>query len=396
MKIGIDIRSIGRKRTGDETYTKGLIKGLLSIDEENEYFLYTDTNNQDEMKKIRLTFDEFAERKNVSIIPVLPSSKFFWTFFALPTRAKKDKLDILHVQYITPIFLSKKIRLVTTIHDVSYKRYPQFIGAVDLFFLNLFIPISLRRADAVIGVSDFTKNEIIDCYKIDKRKIWAINNGHGQTSSTDRAYSIQEKQEFRNKKGLNNPFIFYLGTLQPRKNVPFLIKSFVYLKRKYSESKKIKELEFVIRGSMKGKNIDPKIMEELDEIDDKTIRESIKFIDYIDASDLSIYYQCSEAYVNASLYEGFGLPLIESMAQGTPVICSSDSCYPEITGKAAMMFKNNDKEDFAKKVFKVLNNDETSMKLIEKGKINAKRFSWKKNAMQTLKLYDTIWKDKAQ
>lgn len=396
MKIGIDIRSIGRKRTGDETYTRGLVTGLLSFDEKNEYFLYTDTNNIQEIERIKKDLGINAGKKNVSIVSVLPASKIFWTFIALPKRAKKDNLDILHVQYITPIFLSKGISLVTTIHDVSYKRYPQHIGKLDLFFLNLFIPISLNRAKAVIVVSEFTKKELMECYKINDEKISAISNGRGESGYIEEDVSEQRKQMFRKKKDLNKPYLFSLGTLQPRKNIPFLLESFAYLKRKKPNNESIQNLQLIIGGSLKGRNVDPKIKVAYEQIDDESVAKSIQFIGYVDKSELPLYYQCSLAYINASKYEGFGLPLIESMANETLVICSKDSCYPEVVGDAAIMFENDDKEDFARAVMSIMKDEKMRKNIIEKGKENAKRFSWKKNAMQTLKLYGTIVDNEAQ
>jgi glycosyltransferase involved in cell wall biosynthesis len=393
MRIGIDIRSIGRKRTGDETYTKGLVQGLLSIDHKNEYFLYTDTNNKRELEKIADELGELARHENVKIIPVLPASKILWTFYALPKRARSDKLDILHVQYITPMILAKKIALVTTIHDVSYKRYPEYIGTLDLLLLNLLIPISLRRADAVIGVSEFTKDEILQCYKLDRNKVKAISNGHGELGKKIELLSDHEKAEFRASKNLQCPYLFYLGTLQPRKNVPFLIESFEYLKEQYGQDEQIQKLELVIGGSLKGRNVDPKVKERHQAIKNESIRKSIRFVGYLKKDEMPFYFQCAQAYLNASLYEGFGLPLIESMAQRTPVICCNKSSFPEITGGAAIMFENNDKRDLVAKIMKLLNSEKIRKEYVDRGRENAMRFDWKKSAMQTMKLYDTIVKD---
>jgi len=395
MKIGIDIRSIGRQRTGDETYTKGLVSALLSIDKVNDYFLYTDTDNKSELKRIREMLGPECLRNNVSIVPVLPSSKLLWTMLFLSRRAKKDQLDLLHVQYISPIFLTKKTALVSTIHDVSFKRYPQYIRLLDLVFLNTLIPLSLKRANAVVAVSKFTRKELLECYRINEQKVHAIVNGY-QAELYENEISLESKRSFLAKHKLEEPYIFYLGTLQPRKNVPFLIKGFAHLKKKYNDRQNIKNLKLVIGGSLKGRNVDREIFREIESIKQAQIRDSIRFAGYIGPNDLPYFYQCAQAYVNASLYEGFGLPLIESMGSGTPVVCSQSSCFPEIAGNAASFFQNKDKKDFSRAVYEALEDHSLREDLIQKGKENAKRFSWKKNGEQILELYGIINQGKTQ
>ena len=260
MRIGIDIRAVGYQRTGDETYTLQLIKSLEKIDSENQYFLYTDVSSEKEVKKVKQLLS--LTNGNFRIISVSPSQKMFWTMYSLPKQAKKDKLDILHVQYITPLFLSKNIKLVTTIHDVSFTRFPEFINKKDLFLLRLFIKMSLKRADKIIAVSKFTRNEIIDVYKIDENKVAVIYNG-GVAEEFKKSISNEDVLEFRKKYGIMKSYLLFLGTLQPRKNIPFLIDSFVGLKRKYKNNQKIDNLTLVLRGSKNGHNYDSRIDEVL-------------------------------------------------------------------------------------------------------------------------------------
>lgn len=393
MNVGIDIRTIGRKRTGDETYTLGLVRKLFLHGGKNSYFLYTDTKNEQDLETVRSLLDPIPS--NAKIISVTPASKFLWTFFSLPRRARRDKIDVLHVQYITPLILSKNIALITTIHDVSFERYPQYIGKKDLFFLKTLIPLSLKKANGIIAVSEFTKREIVDCCSIDQKKITVINNGC-DIELFKKDISGEAVENFKGKYDLNRPFLFYVGTLQPRKNIPFLIRGFVEFKKQHPNNERIKDIQLVIGGTLYGNNYDLEINKEMEKIDEPKIKKDVRLIGYIEQSDLPKFYHCALACLSASLYEGFSLPLIEAMASKTPVICSNSSCHSEIVGGAAEIFENNDEKSFHKALLAVLNDKAKREALIKKGIARAQQFSWKKNALQTLEFYDIMAKSKAQ
>jgi len=389
MRIGIDIRAVGYQRTGDETYTLQLIKSLEKIDSENQYFLYTDVSSEKEVKKVKQLLS--LTNGNFRIISVSPSQKMFWTMYSLPKQAKKDKLDILHVQYITPLFLSKNIKLVTTIHDVSFTRFPEFINKKDLFLLRLFIKMSLKKADKIIAVSKFTRNEIIDVYKVDKNKVAVIYNG-GVAEEFKKPISNEDVLEFRKKYDIMESYLLFLGTLQPRKNIPFLIDSFVGLKRKYKNNQKIDNLTLVLRGSKNGHNYDNRIDEILEKIELKYpgIYKQIKFVDYISNEEIPLIFKGATAFCFTSVYEGFGLPLLESMSVGVPVIANEGSCFPEIIGDAGMLYDDKNSNDFIEKTKQLIEDGFLRRKLIEKGLGRVKFFSWDKNAEQTINLYKII------
>ena len=389
MRIGIDIRAVGYQRTGDETYTLQLIKSLEKIDSENQYFLYTDVSSEKEVKKVKQLLS--LTNGNFRIISVSPSQKMFWTMYSLPKQAKKDRLDILHVQYITPLFLSKNIKLVTTIHDVSFTRFPEFINKKDLFLLRLFIKMSLKKADKIIAVSKFTRNEIIDVYKVDKNKVAVIYNG-GVAEEFKKPISNEDVLEFRKKYDIMESYLLFLGTLQPRKNIPFLIDSFVGLKRKYKNNQKIDNLTLVLRGSKNGHNYDNRIDEILEKIELKYpgIYKQIKFVDYISNEEIPLIFKGATAFCFTSVYEGFGLPLLESMSVGVPVIANEGSCFPEIIGDAGMLYDDKNSNDFIEKTKQLIEDGFLRRKLIEKGLGRVKFFSWDKNAEQTINLYKII------
>lgn len=391
MRIGIDIRAIGRQRTGDETYTLNLVKNLLKIDRKNQYFFYTNTANEKELEKIENKINPANQFKNCKIIPVLPAGKMFWTFWFLPRYLAKNPVDILHVQYITPLWLPKKIKLITTIHDVSFKALPELINKSDLLFLKTLIPLSLKRADKIIAVSKFTENEINKYYPAESSKIQMIFNG-GADEKFYRDISDIEKERVKKTYNLKWPFLFYVGTLQPRKNIPFLLKAFEQLKIESQNNEKIKNLELVLSGKKDDCHYDVKIDLTLEEIrkTNPEVAESIKFADFVPEENLPILYKLSEACLFPSKYEGFGLPAIESMAVGTPVLCSNSSCFEEITSEASLIFKQDDKNDFTKKMFDITINKELRESLKGKGKQRAQFFAWEKCARETLGIYQAL------
>ncbi len=389
MKIGIDIRAIASQRTGDETYTLELVKNLARIDRKNEYFLYTDTFSEEKLAKIKKLLS--LDNANFFIKSVGPTSKLFWTFYSLAKQARKDKLDILHVQYIAPIFLRKDIRIITTIHDISFERYPQFIAKKDLLALKLLIPPSLHRADKIIAVSKFTAQEIKNVYPRVAGKVEMIYNG-----GVSEDFGVVTKKDvlnFRKKYGKLKPYLLYLGTLQPRKNVPFLLRAFRELKKKHSQRDSlVKNCKLVIRGTRGGRNYDWRIDSILEDIrkDNPNIYNDIKFLGYQSTKELAVLLREAEVFCFPSLYEGFGLPVLETMAVGTPVLASDSSCLPEIVGDGGVLYRGDNQSDFVEKVRRLLLDRDLRSRVAEAGRLRVKDFSWEKTARETLELYNKL------
>ncbi len=382
QKIGIDIRAIGQLRTGDEYYTLNLVRNLLKIDEKNQYFLFTDTS---EIKKIKEKILIGLNNENIKIVSILPNFKFFWTIFLLPRIVKKLDLDILHVQYITPLWLPQKVKLITTIADISFKAYPELIKKTDLFFLNVLIPLSLKRADKIVAVSKFTKSEIIKYYKIKEEKIEVIYNG--EASEIFKKKNIDYKNILE-RNGIKKPYLFYVGTHQPRKDIPTLIEAFLLLKKQVN---KFENLKLVIGGKLKAHNYDSKIDLILSEIkkdqEKKKFFKDIIFTGYLESEDLVSLYKEAKIFIFPSLYEGFGLPLIESMVSKTPVVCSNIDCFKEVAGEAVEFYQAGNSKDLKNVLLKLLNNSKKQTDLVEKGIKQAEKYSWKVTAKKMLKFF---------
>ena len=179
MLIGIDIRNIGKQRTGDETVFFNLVKNLAEIDNKNEYRLFTDIIDTVTLQHLREKLG-IENKGNFQIISLKSTNKFTWNLWALSNYLRSNPLDIYHTQYILPFFVSRKIKLITLIHDISFNFYPGLIKWADFFFLKILIPWSLKRADRILTVSEFTKKEIEKYYQISPEKITVVPNSGGE------------------------------------------------------------------------------------------------------------------------------------------------------------------------------------------------------------------------
>jgi glycosyltransferase involved in cell wall biosynthesis len=294
-------------------------------------------------------------------------------------------LDVLHVQYIAPIFLSKKIKLVATIADVSFKKYPKLINKIDLFFLNSLIPLSLKRANEIIAVSNFTKEEIVKYFKISKKKIKVVyNGGVGKEFFEEKT----KNKKALDKIGITQPYLFYAGTHQPRKDIPTLMKAFFNLKLK---NDKFKDLKLVIGGKLKAHNYDSRIDELIVENKNNPLKKDflkdLIFTGYLESNDLVKLYREAEVFVFPSLYEGFGLPLVEAMASGTPVVCSNIDCFKEIGGQAVEFYEKANPSDLTNKLTEIINNSIKKEQMTKKGERQAQKYSWEKTANETLNIF---------
>lgn len=389
MRIGIDIRLIGKNRTGDEVYFFNLVKNLAEIDRrgltstKNKYLLFTDRDPQkdDDLKK---EIEKLELENNFTIKFVSTENRFLWNLWLLPARLRKDKIDIFHTQYIAPFWLPQKIKLVLTIHDISFNFFPQYIKKSDLFFLKTLIPRSIRRADKIITVSESEKKNIIDFYKIPQEKVDFTYNGVDFERFSQK-YSDEEKQKINTKyEILNTRYILYIGTLQPRKNIPALIEA---LKIFYEKNPDQKNIKLVLAGNRKAHNFDRRI----DELIEKyNLNSQIIFPGWIDEGDKPILLQMASCFVFPSLYEGFGIPIIEAMAAGTPVVCSDIPVLREIAGDAALFCDPKNSQEFVENISKILSDGNLRNNLIAKGKNISQEFTWQKTVNKTQEIYKSL------
>jgi len=275
MKIGIDIRLIGKNQTGSEAYFFNLVKNLAKVDQKNEYFLYIDRNPERD-EELSRTIEELNLGENFKIIFIDSRNRFCWNLRALPAYLKKNPVYIFHTQYIAPFWLPKNIKLVLTIHDISFNYFPQHIRKSDLFFLKMLIPKSIKRADKIITVSESEKKNIVDYYKVSAEKVAVTYNGV-DLEKFSREFSLKEKEKVRKKYNLPEKFLLYMGTLQPRKNIPVIIKAMNDL-----------NIELVLAGNRNAHNFDENIDRAIEE---NGLASKIIFPGWIDEDDKTAIYQ---------------------------------------------------------------------------------------------------------
>ena len=375
-RIGIDIRNIGKQRTGDEAVFFNLVKNLAKIDDENEYFLFTDIQDENVIKEIKKRLG-IENKSNFKIISLRSFNKFYWNLRVIPKYLRKNPVDVYHTQYITPFFVPKSIKIITHIHDVSFRAYPEFIKKLDLFFLKFLIPKSLKRADKIIAVSEFTKNEIIKYYNINAEKIEVVYNAVSEDFLKS-DYSGNELFEIRKKYNLPEKFILYIGTLQHRKNIPMLINAFAKIKDK------IPDIKLVLAGNKKAHNFDKKIDAEIREL---KLGEEVIFTGFASEQDKAALFQMSELFVYPSLYEGFGIPILEAMSQKIPVLSSDILVLTEVGADAASYFHTSNLDDFSQKLYNMLTDENLREKLIYLAVQRFMFFSWEKSAKKVLNIY---------
>lgn len=377
MKIGIDIRNIGKKRTGDEVVFFNLTKNLAKIDDKNNYKLFTDITDEKIIDKIKKDLGIIGKR-NFEVISLRTKNRFTWNFWALSRYLRKNPVDTYLTQYITPFFVPKKIKIATIIHDISFNFYPQFIKKSDLFFLKTLMPMSLRRADKIIAVSQFTRDEIINYYKINPEKIECVYNAvsedfMSQDITKERIKKVREKYELPEK------YILYIGTLQPRKNIPALIEALTLLKED-------NDLNLVIAGG-KGHNYDKHIDEMLTK---SNLVNKVFFPGYIEEVDKATLLNSAQIFIFPSFYEGFGVPILEAMWAGVPVIISDIPPHREIAQNSAIYFDPENIIELAQKIKEVLKNSDLKSSLLLKGKEQVKKFLWKNSAQKIREIFERM------
>ena len=298
LRIGIDVHSIGSRKGGNETYYRELIKGLVKVSCDHRFFLYY--TNPAIVQQIPAD-DRFTLRR------LSPASPLLRIPFTISFRAWRDNLDLFHAQFIVPPFL--KCRTVTTIPDIAYEHYPYLFPAHQRAILKALVRASARRADHIITVSEHSKGDLVRLYGINQEKITVTYEGAGDEFvpwNKEKA-----KETLARKYRIVGGFILYLGRLQARKNLVRLVNAYAQVRRAGFPHK------LVLAGQQD--SLFSPVKSRIKELD---LDSDVLLPGYIAIEDIPAFYNAADVFVYPSLYEGFGLPLVEAMACGTAVITS--------------------------------------------------------------------------
>lgn len=372
MTIGVDIRPMAGQRTGIQEYTEQILAHLIPLAPEHKFKLFFSSLRQ------RLPEHDWLKAPNVEIHNFkIPNNLMFfsggvWEF------PKLDRLiggaDVFFSPHFFLAPLSNECRRVTTFHDLSYLRFPEFFTWRKRFWHTVEMnPASQARfSDRLIAVSESTKKDLIELYKIDPVNIEVVPLGVKMTAPDEK-----ELVEFKKKHQLSERFIFYLGTIEPRKNVSGLVGAFNLLKERAG----FEDVELVIAGK-KGWHFE----DVLDGIADSPYAAAIRYVGHISDEERPFFYTAASAFIYPSFFEGFGSPVLEAMACGAPVITSPNSSLPEVAGQAALYVNPYNLSDMAE-AMRILVSDEAVREKIKKiGLEQAKKFSWQTAAEKTLQI----------
>lgn len=370
MIIAIDgSRAFIDSRTGTENYSYQIIKNLAKIDRVNSYLIYLrpgmSVTNQSENWPDNFHFININYHR-------------LWTQIGLASQTFKQKADLLFVPAHTlPIIRKVGLKTVVTVHDLGSQYLPKTHQLKQRLYLSLMQKVQLKGATHLIAVSQATKNDLVKKIGINPKKVTVIYEGYDQQlfQQIRGDILINILKQYGIIKG---KYFLFVGTVQPRKNLERLITAFSRLENKY------KDIKLVIAGK-KGWMSDA-----VYQLPGKLgIESGVNFLDYIPLEDLPALYSGAIAFTLPSLFEGFGLPVIEAQACGCAVLTSNVSSMPEIAGKGAVLVDPYSVDDIVKGM-EIIKKQETRNKLIKTGFENAKRFSWEKAAVKTLEVFEGL------
>jgi len=378
MRIGVDGYPLARQtKAGIGYYTYYLLKNVSAIDTENEYFLYNNLSKRIEIPHHNLVL---ALSSNKNLINRFSTS---WMLFNAKQQLTKDKIDIFWgTQGIIPPNLSKSIKSLVTVHDLTFYLYPSTM-ALDNYFVNRFLfRKSIINADRVITISHSTAEDLKNIFKNEDigRKTSVIYNG----VDSDKFKLLDKKvtkEYIKNKFDISESFILFVGTIEPRKNISSLLKAFKILKTKYGISHQL-----VLAGAMGWRT--HQIFKDFKKLSFK--EREVKFLGYVEEEDLIKLYCGADLLVIPSFYEGFGIPAIEAVACGVPVVASDIAVFREVLGEAAVFAEPTEYAHIAECVYSVLTNLELRQRLIKDGITRSRLFSWGESAEKLLALFKTL------
>lgn len=365
MQIGIDYSSASRQRAGIGRYTRSLINALARLDKTNQYALFVpgDAKYLDDArafpKNFRLTRAPLNERYMVAL----------WqrVRFPLPIEVFTGTSDVFYSpDFVLPPTRARKE--VLTVHDLSFKRMPETTIPNLKWYLEGAVPRSVARADLILADSDATRRDLIELFHTPPDRIQTLYSGYDTMFRpvTDESELDRVRAAYKFAK----PFILFVGSIEPRKNLARLIEAYARLPQHG-------ELDLVIAGGRGW------MYDEIYAAPQKFgVSDSVRFLGYTPDTDLPALYSLAELVAYPSLYEGFGLPVLEAMACGAAVVTSNNSSIPEVAGDAALMIDAHDTEAITWAMQRVLDDPLWRAALRQKGLRQAKKFSWDKSAQE--------------
>lgn len=365
MTLGIDAsRAEKKEKTGTEWYSHHLLKAMSGLKSDHHFQLYV----KDSLS--------FALPKNWHERIIFWPFYFFWTQGGLSLEMAVHAPDVLFVPSHAIPFIHPR-RTITTIHDIGFHESPEYRSKKERGYLEWSTRYALTHCSRVIAISEFTKRELVRVYGANESKVTVVHLGVDGGYFSQKIGSM-EIQTVRERYTLKNPYLLFVGRIDSRKNVERLVRAFEVLREQ-----KIFNGDLVLAGPLgfDGEQV-------LNNITCSRYSRSIKYLGWVPEDDKRVLLHSTEVFVFPSLYEGFGLPVIEAQLCGAPVVCSNTTSLPEAAGMGALFCDPLNPEHIAKSVASVLSDTQQKGDLIAKGLLNAQRFSWERCARETLALLE--------
>ena len=371
MRIGIDATALPPQPVGAGNYIIQLIRALASLKVNDEFVIFAQQRGH-----ALISLPENDSFEWIILEDRNPGSRLIWEQTLYPQLIRKSGVDLLHsMHYTRPVKLP--CASVVTFHDMTFFLYPELHTRAKRLFFPLAIRASARQADALTAVSESTRQDAIRVLGISPEKITATQLGVDPTFRPIKDAAI--KRKIAEKYDLPERFILYVGLLEPRKNLPMLIRAY---KRLIDGGENFKLVLVGRYGWM--------YEELLRQINNLDLEEMVHFTGYVSQEDLPLVYNLSSLFVYPTLYEGFGLPALEAMACGVPVITTDVSSLPEIVGEAGILVPVNNVEALYGAMIAVLGDEDLRRKMINKGIQRAAKFTWEQTAILTFQVYQQV------
>lgn len=360
MKILIDLTSLADNFSGIERYAASLTTEMVKDNESSFILIFKD--------KIHPIFEEVQFQKNVRAIVLKRCNKLIFNQIKLPLMINKYKADCyLFLAFPVPVLLFKK-NMISTIHDLCCWDCPETMNGLSKWYFRISHKVAVHKCKNIVTISKFSEDRIVDKLIYNRNKLWLVYCGIDEKFLNYK--KNDRKENVKMKYNLPERYILSLSTLEPRKNLRLLVKAY----RKLVLKNRV-DMPLVLAGR-RGWKMD----ELLSDVEDN-VKKNIIFTGFIDDEDLPAVYGGADLFVFPSKYEGFGIPPLEAMACGTPVLSSDAASLPEVLGDAAFYFENENGKELCKQIDKYMRIDEKARQtIIEQGYDQARKFSWQEQA----------------
>jgi glycosyltransferase involved in cell wall biosynthesis len=375
VRVGIDIRSIGDFGVG--TYIRNIVRSLGCVDCRDEFLLIGDAERSFDMAKLP---------PNFRAVPLSDPPNTARGYFALRRTIREQQCDLLHIPTLfwLPPYLPPCPFLVT-IHDVLDYMYRSTSGGGITGRLRLYSTrYVLQHAAKIIAVSKFTKNDVSRLFSIPPEQIEVLYNAIDERFLLGHA-TDKEREFIRERYQVTYPFILYAGRISPHKNLVRIIEAFSALKTELAREDQFPDLKLIIIGDEVSRHPDLRRT-----VIRGGVQNDVRFLGFVPIDVLRIFYDAAKVFVFPSLYEGFGLPPLEAMAHGTPVVTSNASSLPEVVGNAAVMVNPENVFEIMRAMQRVLTDQALRDKLKARGYEQVRQFSWEESARRLAQVYAAI------